>query len=198
VGLIESHYQRLGVPTDADAATIRDAYRRLARIHHPDARGGRASPEMAAINEAYAVLSDPSRRLDHDRALRAGTAVRAPSSGVPGPTAEPRLDPIGRHIEPPRFPWRFVVVLVGLGTLAILVVGALTDPQQPSPADNVLMVGSCVTVDRAVGEASEVLCTDPHDGVVEALVPFDGRCPRALEAYRDRQGLGVACVRWAP
>lgn len=195
-----THYERLGVAPDATASTIRDAYRRLARVHHPDARGGRPSPEMAAINEAYGVLSDPRRRLDYDRSLRAGapssSGPSSPGSSSPGVSrsASPR-DPIGWSVEPPRFPWRFVVILVALGVVAVLVVGALTTAPAPRPVDNVLQVGSCVTIDEAVGEVSERDCADAHDGVVEALVPFDGRCPSALEGFRDRQGLGIACVK---
>jgi hypothetical protein len=38
-------YATLGVPTDAGADDIKKAYRKLARIHHPDANSGDASSE---------------------------------------------------------------------------------------------------------------------------------------------------------
>jgi hypothetical protein len=59
LGVIRSHYDVLGIDRRADAAAIRDAYRDP-RPHgpHPTARDGSAD-EMAAVNEAYRVLSDP-------------------------------------------------------------------------------------------------------------------------------------------
>jgi hypothetical protein len=44
---------------------------------------------------------------------------------------------------------------------------------------------------------SELACADPHDGTVEQLIPFDATCPYDLAGYRDRQGMGIACVRVA-
>jgi molecular chaperone DnaJ len=62
-------YEVLGVPRDADPATIRRAYRRLARRHHPELHGG-GSPEdeeaFEVISRAYAVLSDPEARRRYD------------------------------------------------------------------------------------------------------------------------------------
>jgi curved DNA-binding protein CbpA len=58
-------YDILGVMPDADADTIKKAYRREAMRHHPDRGGDKA--RAAAINDAYAVLSDPARREQYDR-----------------------------------------------------------------------------------------------------------------------------------
>ena len=58
-------YTELGIPHDADAETIRAAYRKLSSEHHPD-RGG-DHERMAAINQAVAILSDPERRAKFDR-----------------------------------------------------------------------------------------------------------------------------------
>jgi curved DNA-binding protein CbpA len=57
-------YETLGVAPDADATTIKQAYRRKAMEHHPDRGGDKAT--AAAINDAYAVLSDPARRQHYD------------------------------------------------------------------------------------------------------------------------------------
>ncbi len=59
------YYKTLGVPRDADADTIKKAYRRLARKHHPDAGGDES--KFKEINEAYEVLSDDKKRALYDQ-----------------------------------------------------------------------------------------------------------------------------------
>lgn len=60
-----THYDTLGVPPEATADDIKQAWRREAKKHHPDREGG--DPEqMALVNRAYEVLSDPERRSRYD------------------------------------------------------------------------------------------------------------------------------------
>ena len=76
------YYQVLGVARDAAAAEIKKAYRRLARKYHPDVSKEKdAEARMKAVNEAYAVLSDPEKRAAYDRlgsGHRAGEDFRPP------------------------------------------------------------------------------------------------------------------------
>jgi len=66
--LEKDFYSVLGVPKDADAATIKKAYRKLARKYHPDvSREPDAGKRMAEINEAHTVLSDPEKRAAYDQ-----------------------------------------------------------------------------------------------------------------------------------
>ena len=78
-------YAALGVPKDADEATIKKAYRKLARTHHPDQNQGDPAAEarFKEIGEAYAVLSDPEQRKQYD-ALRAMAGGGARFSAGPG------------------------------------------------------------------------------------------------------------------
>ncbi len=79
-------YATLGVPTDATGDAIKKAYRKLARVHHPDANSGDAASErrFKEIGEAYAVLSDPEQRKQYD-AVRAMTHGGARfTAGGPG------------------------------------------------------------------------------------------------------------------
>lgn len=67
----EDYYRVMGVATDADAAAIKQAYRRHARLLHPDVNpSADAHASMARINEAYEVLSDPQRRAAYDGVRR--------------------------------------------------------------------------------------------------------------------------------
>ena len=81
------HYTILGVRPDADRAVIQAAYRALARQHHPDFGGDEAT--MAALNEAWAVLSDPGRRQAYDTARLRSRAASGPSVAPPPRPAGP-------------------------------------------------------------------------------------------------------------
>jgi curved DNA-binding protein len=71
-------YSVLGVPKDADAATIKKSYRKLARDLHPDKNPGNKAMEtrFKEVNRAYEVLGDDSKRKLYDEfgeeALREG------------------------------------------------------------------------------------------------------------------------------
>ncbi|HYB12868.1 MAG TPA: J domain-containing protein [Myxococcota bacterium] len=61
-------YEVLGVARDADEDTIRKAYRKLARKHHPDVNPGDKAAEerFKSISEAYAILSNAEKRRAYD------------------------------------------------------------------------------------------------------------------------------------
>ncbi|XXG40311.1 hypothetical protein AAC387_Pa01g1059 [Persea americana] len=68
-----SLYQVLGVPRGATCQEIKAAYRRLARIWHPDAvasdQRDTSADEFMKLHAAYSTLSDPEKRADYDRKL---------------------------------------------------------------------------------------------------------------------------------
>jgi curved DNA-binding protein len=62
------YYEVLGVPRTANAEELQQAYRRLARRHHPDVnKDPGAEDRFKEVNEAYQVLSDPDTRARYDR-----------------------------------------------------------------------------------------------------------------------------------
>ena len=63
----EDYYQVLGVRRDASQDEIQQAYRKLARTHHPDVNKDPGAEErFKDISEAYSVLSDPEARRRYD------------------------------------------------------------------------------------------------------------------------------------
>ena len=63
------YYEVLGVEKNADDATIKKAYRALAKKYHPDMNPGDAEAEkkFKEASEAYAILSDAEKRRQYDQ-----------------------------------------------------------------------------------------------------------------------------------
>ena len=64
----KDYYETLGVPRTATPDEIKQAFRKLARVYHPDVAKNKATGEVKfkEINEAYEVLSDPEKRRRYD------------------------------------------------------------------------------------------------------------------------------------
>ncbi|KAI3518067.1 hypothetical protein L1887_06439 [Cichorium endivia] len=65
-----SLYEVLGVRIGAEAKEVKAAYRRLARVLHPDVgRSESSADEFMKVHSAYTTLADPAKRADYDRTL---------------------------------------------------------------------------------------------------------------------------------
>ena len=64
----QDYYQTLGVKRDASTDEIRRAFRKLARLYHPDvSKAPQAAEKFKQANEAYEVLGDPEKRQRYDQ-----------------------------------------------------------------------------------------------------------------------------------
>jgi curved DNA-binding protein CbpA len=81
---IHTHYDNLKVARNAPPEVIRAAYKTLSQKYHPDRHGN--SPDairvIQIINTAYAVLSDPVKRREHDEWISRTEAVPAGAIGA--------------------------------------------------------------------------------------------------------------------
>ncbi|MCC1495350.1 DnaJ C-terminal domain-containing protein [Alcanivorax sp. 1008] len=96
----KDYYALLGVEPEADEATIKTAYRRLARKYHPDISQEKdAEAKFKEVAEAWQVLKDPDKRADYDqlRAMRSQQGGRGPFEAPPGwqPSGGGGFDPSG-------------------------------------------------------------------------------------------------------
>ena len=214
------HYATLGVPRTASHEQIRRAYRERMRAAHPDSSGGRqagasrpsgsaaptsaaassAAAEVTRIAEAWDVLSSPVRRAAYDLQLATGSAAGVRPNGSGGGASGGRAHGVvdfdsrpDRVYPPARFPWRFVLITIGIGTAIILFLHLVGDRTPPRTIDGLITSGSCVDFDN-VGAAFEVSCDGPHQAVVRELVPFDAACDSDTTQARDRQGMGTVCI----
>jgi molecular chaperone DnaJ len=104
--MARNFYVVLGVSRDADPSQIREAHRRLVRIHHPDTGSGSAE-RFTEVQQAYETLSDESQRRLYDETLpdlpKGARPHAEPLVSSPRPTQ--RRIPVGREV-PARSPFQ--------------------------------------------------------------------------------------------
>lgn len=91
--VVPNFYETLGVAPGASADEVKHAYRRRARMLHPDRHANspeevvrEANASMAKLNEAWKVLGDSDRRADYDRLLAAAGGAESPAPLYRDPT----------------------------------------------------------------------------------------------------------------
>lgn len=66
------YYIILGVSRTESSAGIHEAFRKLAKKHHPDLGGPESTDTFQEIAQAYEILSDPEQRRTYDQTLSCG------------------------------------------------------------------------------------------------------------------------------
>ena len=209
-----THYETLGVPEDASATTIREAYVRLAKANHPDrrqqddpARRARADATMKAANAAWTVLRDPERRAAYDASLRPTTTQSPGRASSSRPDGAPSYAASGVVVPAAHAPFlRYLPALVvAVVLIAILVFSAIEtskatpDPGGPPPTRPEFEVGSCVLVAALPTGPSpvRVACGTGNSAEIVQVVATPRPCPpdsAALDLDDNRTSL---CLRSA-
>ena len=189
----------------ASIKEIRAAHREMVRKLHPDAIGLQSadlSLALSAVSQAWSVLGDPVTRREYDKSLAQQSAPKRTDKSYQSSDSKSR--PLDDFVEEPdfevpriivraQFPWRFMLTLIGIGALLILALRSTVSTNIPQGPDSLIQSGSCVALD-ATQAVYEVSCDQPNDGVVRQLIGFDMTCPSDTFGYRDRQGMGIACL----
>lgn len=105
-------YVVLGVKRDASDRAIREAYYSRARRAHPDIVGTGGLDMMRALNEAWAILKDPERRLSYDNAHGGRSAPKPEAAAAPAASRKPGAGQpawTGAAGHPPGRPWGHVL-----------------------------------------------------------------------------------------
>lgn len=134
-----TYYDRLGVKPTASPQQIRQAFRELSKLYHPDTTtlpAEEATEKFQQLNEAYGILSSPDRRWTYDKQVgysrisvmqpleplsRAGSAVprrKEPSNLY--------LDPTDRPLSAGEIFALFILGLTFVACLALVVTVSLT------------------------------------------------------------------------
>lgn len=199
-------YRTLQVDREADAEVIKAAYRRLARMYHPDvATDAESAARMSRINAAWELIGEPDarRKYDWSSTLRAGGSISntrnvgsdpvRPASGraAPGPApAPPPVEQVSRD-------WGSGRSTTGGGYDASMKAGtAGPPPGRPS--------GSVLNFGRYAGwSLGEIARTDlefiewldrtpigrPYHDEIDLLLRKAGRRQSAEDESTERRGL---------
>ena len=179
----------------------------MVRKLHPDADGLETadfSLALAAVSQAWSVLGNTTSRRLYDESLSVKSKNRQASNPKKSTINENFEDladdfvdqadfEVPRVIVRAKVPWRFLLSLVAVGALLILILHSSSSPSIQQGPDSLIQSGSCVAFDLTQA-VYEVSCDGPHDGVVRQLIGFDRTCSSDTFGYRDRQGMGIACL----
>jgi DnaJ domain len=149
--LDHGYYTLLGLHPSASFLEIRRSYRELSKLYHPDTTDlptAIACAKFQQLNEAYATLSSPEKRLLYDQKIRYShiTVIQPPAnlrnstnqSGVPQYPSSAYLDPTDRPLSPGEIFVLFILVLTFIGCLILAIAVALTRENTPFPPGSLL------------------------------------------------------------
>ncbi|MBW4540146.1 MAG: J domain-containing protein [Myxacorys chilensis ATA2-1-KO14] len=154
-----NYYTLLGLHPAASVREIRQTYRELSKLYHPDTTAlpsAIATEKFQRINEAYATLSNPDRRTAYDQKIGYSHVVVAqplPTLNKPQPSSSAYLDPTDRPLSAGEI---FALFILGLTFVACLVLAVTIGLTRGEAAFKPL-----VAQDPVIQEAFEILQPPP-------------------------------------
>ena len=132
-----TYHSLLGLHPTASVIEIRRAYRQLSKRYHPDTTDlpiALAIVKFQKLNEAYATLSNPQKRLTYDLSIgysrfgviQAPSDLNSPVSGNRYTSKSAYLDPTDRPLSPGEIFALFILGLTFLGCLLLVIAVGLT------------------------------------------------------------------------
>ena len=133
-----SYYALLGLHPSASPLEIRRAYRELSKCYHPDTTDlptATATTKFQQLNEAYATLSNPERRVLYDQKIgysRLNVIQAPPNLNTPVTQSRPKysssayLDPTDRPLSGGEIFALFILGLTFVGCLLLAIAIGLT------------------------------------------------------------------------
>lgn len=187
-------YEVLGIPPTASVQQIRQAYRDLSKLYHPDTTklpSATATAKFHQLNEAYATLSSPDRRSAYD--LKIGysrVSVIQPPVSINVPSVNSRryrssayLDPSDRPLSAGELFAVFILGLTFIGCLLLVVaigmtrgdiaLQSLTPSQLGTSVKNQVQTFFDRSSPNQADNPSETDAIAPPQLTAETLVPAD-------------------------
>ncbi|MGG6270569.1 J domain-containing protein [Leptolyngbya sp. AN03gr2] len=137
---IEStYYGLLGLHPSTSVREIRQAYRELSKLYHPDTTElpqAIATRKFQTLNEAYATLSNPERRAAYDLSIGYSRVVvvrQLPSlhkTSKPEPNSSAYLDATDRPLSPGELFALFILGITFVGCLILAITIGITRGDQ--------------------------------------------------------------------
>lgn len=178
-------YTLLGLRPNASVQDIRRAYRDLSKLYHPDTtelESAIATVKFQALNEAYATLSSPEKRLAYDYKIGySRLSVMQPlSQQAPGkpydPTASAYLDPTDRPLSAGELFALFILGVTFIACLALVFTMGLTKSELP------ITQGTTTTQPEIISPSSATPSSAnfPNPDLSKAPAPTIPSSPRPL------------------
>lgn len=136
-----SYYAVLGLSPSASVIEVRRAYRELSKRYHPDTTElpiNVATTKFQQLNEAYATLSSPERRLLYDAKIGYSryNVIQAPPDLDSGTNTTPHaayLDPTDRPLSSGEIFALFILGITFISCLLLAIVIGLTQGDVTEP-----------------------------------------------------------------
>ncbi|HSI53373.1 MAG TPA: J domain-containing protein, partial [Ramlibacter sp.] len=178
------HYSLLGLDRHADAGEIKNRYRQMMRLLHPDFAGSSGVAKWPAdaatrVNQAYEVLSSSVQRRSYDEQFETEPVRSAPAAGQAGPA---RIMPAHPHararaaIEDPRRRLKRLATAFGAAGGLVLVAAWMAN----APSDKASLVQRADVASRPVVAAAPVPVSSPAPPALDPAPAAATEPPLAL------------------